>query len=333
MYNFTKETIINSFSTSNYTVANGKINIKRVGEYKKANVVDGKVYKTAGVAGSVSTLAITVPTLTAGDYVFSMFARYSSKFLGEFANANYAEFQKPILCGFTAVGTAATDATSLYKSVKSIIPEDNAFLSVSVSGAVVTITMSNPYLHFYGYGLSLYDATNDKYTSVTATMVKTESVEPFATGDWIIENLRFPSYPNIRYAGVNADERPVPGVLYTQYVFSYSVVRDINGVSAVGQKVESVTNHVFYVAAGAVSAFETALAAVGLLLSIPKPVAVSGTLSAATVFATASSITTSNSAVASVSGTTITGVAAGTAIITVSDSGSDVVGYIEVNVA
>ena len=86
-------------------------------------------------------------------------------------------------------------------------------------------------------------------TSVPRTVVNiTKNIAPFGTGEWLVENLRFPTYPNLRYAGVNDDEKPVAGAFYTQFAFEYvSPSRGLHGQGTVGQALVSVTHHVFYV--------------------------------------------------------------------------------------
>ena len=87
-----------------------------------------------------------------------------------------------------------------------------------------------------------------EYTVVATGDITTPGKVPFATGEWLIKNLRFPSYPNLRYEAVNADERPIPGKLYKQITFDYCVPRrGYTGQGAVGQMINSVTHHVFYV--------------------------------------------------------------------------------------
>ena len=94
-----------------------------------------------------------------------------------------------------------------------------------------------------------------------ASNVKIENGhEPFATAAWITENLRFPSYPNVRYASPNSDEIPTPGAIYVMYSFAYDVVRKgLGGLSVVGQKTESVTRHIYYVRQDLAQAFEDAV--------------------------------------------------------------------------
>ena len=111
------------------------------------------------------------------------------------------------------------------------------------------------------------DCSKETVVSKTATNVGeiTHGKSEFGTAKWIVENLRFPSHPNLRYAPLYADEAPVAGTVYTEYSFEYRVKRSVpGGLSAVGQVADSIVRIIFYVAPGAQSAFETAFGA-GLL--------------------------------------------------------------------
>ena len=92
---------------------------------------------------------------------------------------------------------------------------------------------------------------------VIADVVKStvKNVEPFATKEWIIENLRFPTYPNIRYA--SASTMPTAD-LYTEFAFTYRVPRvGLGGLSGVGQALDAVTRHIFYVPTTLAEDFKT----------------------------------------------------------------------------
>ena len=109
------------------------------------------------------------------------------------------------------------------------------------------------------------DCPKETVESKSANVVITKGKAEFATAKWIVENLRFPSRPNLRYTPLYADEAPVAGTVYTEYSFEYKVKRSVpGGLSAVGQVADSIVRIVFYVAPGAQSAFETAFGA-GLL--------------------------------------------------------------------
>ena len=110
------------------------------------------------------------------------------------------------------------------------------------------------------------DCPKETVVSKTDTNVEiTHGKSEFGTAKWIVENLRFPSHPNLRYTPLYSDEAPIAGTVYTEYSFEYRVKRSVpGGLSAVGQVADSIVRIVFYVAPAAQSDFETAFGA-GLL--------------------------------------------------------------------
>lgn len=148
--------------------------------------------------------------------------------------------------------------------------------------ATVVAMRANHYaLRFDTVGLAFYDETTcdscmGEYLDAisifdrsegaqTAATIEVEGVVPFATGEWLIENLRFPTYPNIRYWGVGDQDRPIPGVVYVQYSFGYESPRpQLGGLSGVGQAMYAVTRHVYYVPESLSAEFEQAFKDLGL---------------------------------------------------------------------
>ena len=77
--------------------------------------------------------------------------------------------------------------------------------------------------------------------------------------------MRFPTYPNVRYKALNADEAPVPGKLYDEYSFCYVSDRPgYVGMSGVGETVQASTRHIFYVLHDLATDFEAKLTEAGL---------------------------------------------------------------------
>lgn len=270
MFNYTKDVIINN--TANVVIgtgvdaahnglAVGEFAVKRAGNYKFANIVDGKVFYTPGTAGTNGTVTITVGTaLTAGSvYRLSLFVSTPSKELSDYAYANYAEFGKPVMVEVRGTGVAANDAAAIKDALDLALQPDNKLYTTSISSNVVTLSFTKSWMKLAESHFESYDEMNDKYeNSANVTIaVGTPNVEEFATANWLVENLRFPSYPNVRYKHPYADEAPVDGVTYDQFAFEYAVKRSVpGGVSAVGQFVNSVVTIVFYVPSTAADTFK-----------------------------------------------------------------------------
>jgi hypothetical protein len=278
MFDYTKETILNSVTDKNVQAITGLLRIFRVGEYKvdykSTNIADGKVYK-AGTEGTKATATITAVAGNSGSnggkYRVTVNMKNNSKFYADYATAVW-KFQKPIYAEFTVVGdstdnTAALMATKIANAIKLALPENNKYITVTVDGDDVIITATDATDMFESVVIEKYEPNSvlpseGQYvvSTVVGTIAKTDNKVPFATGDWLIENLRFPSYPNTRYNSINGDEKPVPGQLYTQYSFRYIAERkNLSGIGSVGQRLVSITNHVFYIPSTLEATFEAKL--------------------------------------------------------------------------
>lgn len=279
MFDYTKETILNSVTDKNVQAITGLLRIFRVGEYKvdykSTNIADGKVYKAKGTEGTKATATITAVAGNSGSnggkYRVTVNMKNNSKFYADYATAVW-KFQKPIYAEFTVVGdstdnTAALMATKIANAIKLALPENNKYITVTVDDDDVIITATDATDMFESVVIEKYEPNSvlpseGQYvvSTVVGTIAKTDNEVPFATGDWLIENLRFPSYPNTRYNSINGDEKPVPGQLYTQYSFRYIAERkSLSGIGSVGQRLVSITNHVFYIPSTLEATFEAKL--------------------------------------------------------------------------
>lgn len=258
MFNYIKDVIINDV-TNNVVKVDDTLVIKRGANYKFDNIIDKKVYKTAGVSGTcaVVTVPFVAPTTVSADYrQYAFFISTPSQQLSDYAYANWHEFGKTIL-----IESAATSKEDLAEAFKLALQPGNELYTVSISGTDILLTFKESWMkveevtilnHLTADG-SLAPETNASYKAT----ISTENVEEFATAKWLVENLRFPSYPNLRYNRLYADEAPVAGTVYDQYSFQYGVKHYIEGgLSGVGQNVDSITTHVFYVPHASAGTFE-----------------------------------------------------------------------------
>ena len=271
MFNYTTEVIINDpaiivAGTAENGLGEGVVAIKRGGNYKIDNI-EGKIFKTAGHAGTKAKAVITPAALGTADVArLTIYLSTPGTEFVEFGSPNWQEFGKPYI-----IETKAADAAGLAAAIKLALNEDNAHFSVKVDESTVVLEVAETWMDFaeVNYDLVTFadcsDCPKETVESKAANVVITKGKPEFATAKWIVENLRFPSHPNLRYTPLYADEAPVAGTIYTEYSFEYKVKRSVpGGLSAVGQVVDSVTRIVFYVAPAAQTAFETAFGA-GLL--------------------------------------------------------------------
>lgn len=238
MFQYTKEVILNDESL--ISVANGVLTVKGYGDYKVENIVDGKIFRTVCVPGSEGKVELTASQLGVGEgeKVFT-FRVVTSKPIAEFASPNWNVFGKPIIVGYNAATLKDV------KEAVELVFEGNEVVKVTVDNedepTKLILTAADKYTSFDKLAL------DDEPIAVTPVA----NVEPFGTKDWIIENLRFPTYPNIRYA--SAGNMPTHAE-YDELSFAYAVPRvGLGGLSGVGQGLTAVTRHIFYVPAGKIT--------------------------------------------------------------------------------
>lgn len=257
MFNYIREIIINKPLADINRSAGNKIVLERVGEYDKRNVT--KVWVTRGTEGTAGTFTIDCTKLAGAApsskavYNVQLFVKTVDKYLVDYANANWGAFGKAVVVEFEAGNTASAVADALKKALEEAVKDlDPMFTLTKTSDNKIAGTFVEKYFAI-GNDNIVINVYNDKneLVEVDGAVATTETVAPFATADWLVENLRFPSYPNVRYAAKNSDEYPVAGQVYDQVSFQYAVERPgLGGLSAVGQKVESVTTHVLYIKHG-----------------------------------------------------------------------------------
>lgn len=243
-------------------------------------------------------------TMAPGVYQLSMFVKLLDPHaLYEFGYPMYQNFGRHILVQFDVIpsDTAATIAAKIYEALElAVRKEEFAVGSLDESGeakkvvdfekdsTVIAIRANHFALRFDTVGVSIYDETtcdscigeflpaidilNNADAAKNAAEVVVDGVEPFATGQWLIENYRFPTYPNVRYAAIGEEDRPVPGVIYNEYSFAYESPRpQLGGLSGVGQAMTAVTRHVYFVPAALAEEFEAAFTDLGVAIFETMP--------------------------------------------------------------
>ena len=238
MFQYTKEVILNDASL--ISVANGVLTVKGYGDYTVANIVDGKIFRTEGETGSEATVELSADQLgvNGGDKVLS-FRVVTSKPIAEFASPNWNVFGKPVIVGYNATSLKdVRDAIELAFAGNEVV---KVTLNSESEPTALTLTGADKYISFDKLALD----------DVLIDVDPTPNVEPFGTKEWIIENLRFPTYSNIRY---NSTGNMPTHAKYDELSFAYAVPRvGLGGLSGVGQGLTAVTRHIFYVPAGTIT--------------------------------------------------------------------------------
>lgn len=253
----------------------GVLRVLRCADYVKSALKDSKVYKTAGRKGKVAEVEINLAPLADSvtepmQYRILVDISLENRYYSDYKYP-WSEFHKPIMAEFevTPGMDAKAIAEAAKKSLKLYIPSDYKYAVVTLPDAAgkLVLRCSDPYqvikavkVQYLSEEGCMHGCANPVYYDKAVEVNITKNIAPFGTGEWLVENLRFPTYPNLRYAGVNDDEKPVAGALYTQFAFEYvSPRRGLHGQGTVGQALVSVTHHVFYVLDSLVAEFEQAI--------------------------------------------------------------------------
>lgn len=273
--------------------------IKRGGEYWKEFIEDQGakkhvVYRTDGNEGKYEILQLDVAQLLEENsaqktYQINMFIKLLDPHaLYDYGYPMYNSFGKHFLVGYDVDRDedAASLAKKLYESFRWAMDKEYVFVGAYENGEVREFAEGDTVLGFRAthFGsrfdtvtLSVYDETScdsclGEYlpykdlleAGVAKVADEDKGVEPFATGEWLQENLRFPTYPNIRYHAPGYQDYPMPGTLYVQFSFAYRSPRpQFGGLSGVGQVVEASTRHIYYVPASLADQFEQAFSGMG----------------------------------------------------------------------
>lgn len=275
MFDFQKEVIINSNLLDDgvnprFMVMDGPVKLFRVlrcADYRKEGLVEGVIYKTPAEKGQVASAAFNLPTKE-GTYRVVIGITLIGKYLADYAMP-WSNFGKAVLAEFEVSAKDLRNTKELQekmiKAIEMAIPENYRYVRVSAEDSdkvLVSCTDSHQVITVAELqeqrGISCPDSCTEKqYVTVDKAVEVTKNKMEIGTAAWLQENLRFPSYPNIRYAALNEEEYPVNGGLYTQFSFLYCMPRKgLHGQGTVGQALKSVTTHTFYVLSSLVDKFE-----------------------------------------------------------------------------
>lgn len=300
MFNFQKEVVINSKdqykgidapSNAGHPSTTGtkfprKLRVHGGGEYFGKYVVDSKAYKTEAIDPVPFVLTILPQAADFNKHVQILIELgLDNDYRGDYGSALWY-FRKPIVIDVMLKDTVNNSAKVIYDAIKAAIPAEYKFVDVKLdtttdgSNHRVTVTGSDSYQkvlkvvlsEFYceercvGNGSEEVRTITEMDNSALVTAAPggwfkyTANNVEFGTYDYIIHNLRLPTYENFRFTSPAAVEMPIKGHKYVQYSFAYCVPRQgLGGLSAVGQTIHSTTLHTFYVESSIASDFETEL--------------------------------------------------------------------------
>ena len=301
MYQFTKETIINSNLDSNgtstrFSASNGVFNVLRSGNFKAVEVLS--CYKNGYVAPEKEKLVKTIALSPIATKVYRLYVKLNriNSYTSDFSNdMSYNALEKY----YEVTGVAAdlvAPAANLVAAFETIINKenrikDNPYFTVSKDSDELTLKVVDEYTHFVKVEIQEIITTSvtgyDSFTVVEDVLgggTLTPGKEGFGTIKQITKNLRLPTLANTNWLALNQEEKPVAGGQYTQYSIKIMTNRgDMGGVSAMGQNVESITTHIFYVLSTLISDWEKALATAGISIDTVNKTVTAVTITSSTL--------------------------------------------------
>lgn len=290
MFNFQKEVVINSaeqFAIVNVTAGGAgtpkidkKLRVHGGGEYFDKYFVDHKIYKTNFQAGEPFTLSLHVPEAIRKEHIQILIELgLDNDYRGDYGSALWY-FRKPVLVDLQLPNSddPAQAAAKITEALQAAIPDEYKFIVVSQDDGNIIVKGADSYQKVRKVVINKYECEDrcgngseepvEVVNMNTGELLKgndyanyTANKAEFGTYEYLIHNLRLPTYANLRFTSPSEVEMPVKGGTYIQYSFAYSVPRvGFGGLSVVGQVVQSTTVHTFYVLSTIKDTFEAELA-------------------------------------------------------------------------
>ena len=305
MFQFTTTTVINS--NEDYTsglkplwkaeeAKEGKpahMNVKRHLNFIKDNVVSITKAEYTPSKNAKATLDISKLGKTEGNFRIAMYIKLSQSSANSYYANDLVFKGKPLYIEF--VWKQGEEAADVAKKIKDtgkkymLAVYGKDLVKVSVNGTKVVIEGVDEYQRFERVDIEEYVKEEGMFTLGEYQVVKSamtedhktdagydanftieQGKEGFGTYQWILKNLRLPTAARTSWAAINADEAPIIGAKYNEYVIRYCVNRGIMGGDAVGEVTKSLTTHVFYVNQSVSASFEAALAIIAPTGGIEK---------------------------------------------------------------
>lgn len=290
MFNYQKETVLNSLDKAALVAAHdgidAKVRFHDGGEYFAKYIVDKKIYKTAPVVGEKFKLTLKVADTMLDQHIQILIELgLDNDYRGDYGSALYY-FRKPILIDVVLPKTKAEAAKVIYSAIKKAIPAEYRFVDIAepdTATSNIVITGEDSYQKVRKLTVNVFtcDARCDGNSEEPVALAELTTSDlinggdfadyipnnvEFGTYNYVIHNLRLPTNANLRFVSPNAGEMPTQGTTYYQYSFAYCVPRGVHfgGMSVVGQTNQSTTLHTFFVASSLVTEFEKLFTNLGI---------------------------------------------------------------------
>lgn len=189
---------------------------------------------------------------------------------------------KPFSVGFSIKKGATEDDAE--KVAAQIVKNANKFgvvmygkkvFDITADGAVLTVKGTHEYQRFYMAAVAIDEgiseevvdsfdlgvlAENENKSEEEVFELTKRGLNGFGTYHQLVKDLRLPTAHNTKWLRVKADETPIVGALYNQYIITYCAPSMANpGFTVIGQHNMSVTTHVFWVNQAIAKEFENFL--------------------------------------------------------------------------
>lgn len=290
MFNYSNNYIINSAKDAESGLAKWSAQAEDQGQGIEANlsiIRMGRFFKSAiksvyrnvhtdGVAGkAVFTMAkgkFGEGGAGEGSYMLDLYVRLS----GQTQDSRYANafvlkgLPFTFSINVTEDDTTSTMATKFAEQINRMASEYGDFrLKAEAAGATLTVTAGEMDLVYNSLferaSLTQRDERKELpvdqvYREVNKAVV-TAPVQPFGDYGWMVRNYILPTTENRAFFSIHAEDQPVQGGKYNQYVITICNRVGVQGVSHVGEVVDAETVHVFYVldSGNMITSFEAAL--------------------------------------------------------------------------
>ena len=221
------------------------------------------VYKRAYSEGEKAVATLTVPALSIGDILrITVYVQLEEAVQSDYVNFSY-DFKQPITVEITGTGNATTNATNLAKTLNKIKTEYGRSLFVtSSSDEVLMFTARDFNQRFKSIVLESVNPVNNPVSPIIKVEAEGEVYAKgkigFGDDSWMFRAVELPTYENVRHYRTRLHEKPILGAKYTQFTLKQETDAG-EGMGIWQANNKAVVNHVFWVRADLVSAFEDAL--------------------------------------------------------------------------
>lgn len=255
MFNFTTERVLNTMPKI------GNREVKDVYELIGVRKEDCsvKAYKRAYDDKAIEsvTFALAASTYDVTRLVIEL-AQDNARKQGEWQNA-LSRNKKVIIVETTKQTVSDLGASFAAGYADQVRDSRDAKVTIANAAGTLTITACDEYTRILSIreeGLIETLTGGESAVEIKAfdrkkTAPTTAGRVAFGDAKWLVENFRLPTADHTYWLATHQDERPMPNGKYDQYTFIVEADRSpLTGLGAVGQKLTSVTTHVFYVEQG-----------------------------------------------------------------------------------